>query len=98
MNRTVTPRSRAFTRRDFLRRSGLALGAAAVGPLIVPGRVLGLDGEVAPSNRITLGFIGTGRQAVYANIPGFLAEPDAQIVALCDVDSWRLKNASKRVE
>lgn len=73
-------------------------GAAWAAPLIVPGSVFGANGTVAPSNRITLGFIGTGRQAVYANIPGFLREPDAQAVAVCDVDSWRLDRAQRQVE
>ena len=50
---------RTTTRRTFLRRSLLAGGAAAL-PLIVPGRVLGRDGGVAPSNRIALGGIGIG--------------------------------------
>lgn len=68
----------------------------AFGPLIVPSRVLGRGG-VAPSNRITMGFIGTGRQATYANIPGFMNQPDAQIIAVCDVDSWRLAEARKKV-
>jgi predicted dehydrogenase len=98
MIKTMTsPSASKTSRRAFLRRMGLATGALAVGPLIVPSRVLGRGG-VAPSNRITLGFIGTGRQATYANIPGFINEPDAQIVALCDVDSWRLAEARKYVE
>ncbi len=70
----------------------------AAAPFIVPGHALGANATVAPSNRITIGFIGTGRQAVYANLPGFLKEPDAQVVAVCDVDSWRLENARKQVE
>ncbi len=63
--------------------------------MIAPASVLG---AIAPSNRITLGFIGTGRQATYANIPGFLNQPDAQTVAVCDVDSWRLEKAQRLVE
>src|SRR6266496_1978045 len=90
--------NRSLTRRAFVRRTALATGSTFAGPLIVPSRVLGLGGEVAPSNRITLGFIGTGRQATYANIPGFLREPDAQAVAVCDVDSWRLDQAHKQIE
>src|SRR6266496_1397158 len=87
-----------ISRRAFVRRTAIATGAAFTAPLIVPSRVLGLDGQVAPSNRITIGFIGTGRQATYANIPGFLREPDAQAVAVCDVDSWRLDQAHKQIE
>lgn len=94
----MTPHSSARTsRRTFLRRATLATTALAAGPMIVPARVLGLGGAVAPSNRITMGFIGTGRQATYANIPGFLSQPDAQIVAVCDVDSWRLEEARRQV-
>jgi predicted dehydrogenase len=90
--------NRPLTRRSFVRRAAVATGAAFAGPLIVPSRVLGLGGEVSPSNRITIGFIGTGRQATYANIPGFLRESDAQAVAVCDVDSWRLGQAQKQIE
>lgn len=81
-----------------MQRTATVMAAAAAGPLIVPGRVLGLDGGVAPSNRIAMGFIGTGRQSLNANIPGFLAQPDAQVVAVCDVDSWRLDGARQKVE
>lgn len=91
-------RRSASTRRAFLARLGGGLGAGLAGPLIVPGRVLGRDGGVAPSNRVAVGFVGTGRQAIYANIPGFLAEDDAQIVAVCDVDRWRMGRARERVE
>ncbi|MEI7728008.1 MAG: Gfo/Idh/MocA family oxidoreductase [Verrucomicrobiota bacterium] len=83
------------SRRAFLQTVS---AAAAVAPLVVPGRVLGLDGNVAPSNRITVGFIGTGRQTIYANIPGFLKEDDCQGVAVCDVDSWRMGVAKKNIE
>lgn len=86
-----------LTRRNFLKRTAISAVATAA-PLIVPGRVLGLEGQAAPSNRIRIGFLGTGRQAIYANLPGFLREPDAQVVAVCDVDSWRMEQARKQVE
>lgn len=86
------------SRRSFLQKVSLGAAAAAVAPMIIPGRVLGLDGQVSPSNRITVGFIGTGRQTVYANIPGFLKEPDCQCVAVCDVDSWRMNLAKNNIE
>jgi predicted dehydrogenase len=88
----------SMDRRGFLRRAATG-GAAILGmPLIVPGRVLGRDGGVAPSERITIGCLGTGRQAIHANIPGFLAERDARIVAVCDVDSWRSTRAQLAVD
>jgi myo-inositol 2-dehydrogenase/D-chiro-inositol 1-dehydrogenase len=42
--------------------------------------------------------IGVGRQAYYSNLKWFLAAADVQVVAVCDVDSWRLDNARKAVE
>jgi hypothetical protein len=42
--------------------------------------------------------IGMGRQAYYSNLKSFLAASDVQVVAVCDVDAWRLDNARKAVE
>ena len=71
------------------------LAAASTGPLILPARLYGAQ---APSNRITLGFIGTGRQAQGLNIPEFMAVPGVQVVAVCDVDSWRMEQAKALVD
>lgn len=76
-------------RRAFLGRACAAVAA----PLILPGRVLGANGTVAPSNRIALGFIGLGGHGVGVNLKSFMNLPDAQVVALCDVDSQRLGQA-----
>jgi hypothetical protein len=72
-----------------------ATGAALAGPTIIPARVFGAG---APSNRIAIGMIGMGRQAMGANLKPFLNSPDTQVVAVCDVDSWRLDRALKAVE
>ena len=76
----------------------LALGAAYVGPAYVPASVLGGEGKSSPANRITIGMMGMGRQATYANLQPFLAGPDTQVIAVCDVDAWRLEQARKKVE
>jgi myo-inositol 2-dehydrogenase / D-chiro-inositol 1-dehydrogenase len=86
-----------FSRRRFLQRAPLMAGAAFA-PMIVPRSVFGAAGTVAPSNRITIGFIGTGRQTIYANIPLLIREPDAQAVAVCDADSWRMETARKLID
>jgi predicted dehydrogenase len=83
-----------FNRRRFLKTSAAAVAA----PLIVPSSVFGADGATAPGNRITLGFIGTGDHGLNRNINGFIRYPDAQIVAVCDVDSQRRERAKKFVE
>ncbi len=82
------------SRRSFLKRSAAAaMGVAA--PMIAPSRVFGAE---APSKRITVGMIGVGRQARYANLPQLLASSEAQVVAVCDVDSWRVAQAKSFVE
>ncbi|MBN1344265.1 MAG: Gfo/Idh/MocA family oxidoreductase [Phycisphaerae bacterium] len=90
---------RTITRRGFLRDTGKAAGAAGAAlaaPYFVPGSALGKDGRAAPSNRITVGMIGLGRIVVYSNLKSFLTAPDCQIVALCDVDRWRLALSEDR--
>ncbi|MFD1145482.1 Gfo/Idh/MocA family protein [Larkinella insperata] len=98
-----------MNRRNFIKRSAVATAVLpAIGaPTIVPATVLGKN---APSNRITVGLIGTGRQGFGQNlqgtdltklgvrIPGWLDLPDAQVVAVCDVDRWRLDKAQKTVD
>ena len=74
-----------LSRRQFLFRT-TALTAGAIGfPYIVPGRALGLDGAVAPSNRIVMASIGTGGQGRY-DTQALASLPDVQYVAICDVD------------
>jgi myo-inositol 2-dehydrogenase/D-chiro-inositol 1-dehydrogenase len=73
------------TRREVLTQvAGATLGLAAF-PAIVPASALGRGGQVAPSNRITLGIIGTGNQG-FNDIRGFLGDARVQIVAVCDVN------------
>jgi myo-inositol 2-dehydrogenase/D-chiro-inositol 1-dehydrogenase len=86
-----------FTRRQFLGTTA-ALGTACAAPAVLPSVALGRDGTPAPSARITVGMIGVGRQAKFYNLPQFLGMPDVQVVAVCDVDAWRLANAQQQVE
>ena len=50
--------------------------------------------QKAPSERITLGCIGTGTQGRYLQ-QNFLNQPDAQVVAVCDVDRTRPEHHKK---
>ena len=58
-------------------------GAVATGIAILPRHVLGGPGFVAPSEKITLAHIGCGAQG-HRELPGLLAMPEVQIVAVCD--------------
>ena len=81
-----------YSRRTFLRQSAAAAGAMAM-PAIIPSTARGADGRTAPSNRITVGFIGTGDHGTHWNLPPYLKHPSAQVVAVCDVDNNRLLRA-----
>lgn len=80
-------------RRQFLPRAA----AAAVAPLIVPGRVLGLNGTVAPSNRLVFANIGIGPRARYV-MPNFLAQPDIVFRAVSDCRRDRMKSAKEMID
>ncbi|MGV8090400.1 MAG: Gfo/Idh/MocA family oxidoreductase [Mangrovibacterium sp.] len=82
------------TRRTFLKNTALGTAGTLVVPTILPSRVFG---SPAPSNRINVAVIGCGRQSVAPNIPQLLASKHAQVVGVCDVDTWRLANAQKQV-
>ncbi len=71
----------AISRRTFLGQTA----AAAVGFSIVPRRVLGGAGHVAPSDKVNIAFIGVGAQGLRVMLH-FLHEPDVQGVAVCDVN------------
>lgn len=82
-------------RREFLRRGAMATAAVAA-PMIIPATALGRGGRPAPSNRITMGCIGVGSQGT-SNMQGFLKFPEAQIVAVCDVDKAHRDGAANMV-
>src|SRR6185369_8142955 len=65
-------------RRKFL---GSAAGAAAF--TILPRHVLARSGEVPPSDKINLAYIGTGTQGLRELLP-MLASPEIQVVSVCD--------------
>lgn len=84
--------SHRFTRRQFLKASA-ALAVAA--PAILPSSVWGA--AKGPNDRITLGFIGMGKQNS-GLLNGFIHNKSTQVVAVCDVDTTRRENAKKTVE
>lgn len=57
--------------------------SAAIGFTIVPRHVLGGGDFVAPSDKITLAYIGVGTQGIRELLP-MLAVPQIQVVAVCD--------------
>ncbi len=88
----------SLTRRKFLdlsARTVIVSGAAAVGfPTIVPASVFG---KSAPSNRINIGAIGTGRISRDHDMPGVWQYDTARIIAVCDLDTRRVAEAKTLV-
>lgn len=76
-----------WTRRQML-RSAAAAGASLALPYLLPGRVLGLDGTVAPSERIVMAGLGIGPRG-QADMRNFLQNADAQCIAVCDTREER---------
>jgi predicted dehydrogenase len=75
--------SKKVKRRNFLKKSSLlAVTSVLAAPSIVPFSVFGSN---SPSNRITIGSIGTGGMGT-GNLRGFLNQPSAKVLAVCDVD------------
>jgi hypothetical protein len=100
----MKPRT-VLTRRKFLRWSAGAIGATVAAPAIIPASALGRDGVKAPSERITMGFIGVGTQGgghllggawTYLT-GGYAARGDVQVLAVCDVWRDRRERAQLRV-
>lgn len=83
------------TRRDFLKRSITAGLGMFIAPTIVPASVFGPH---APSNRINIGAIGTGRISRDHDMPGVWKYDDVRIIAAADVDANRVADAKKLVE
>ncbi len=69
----------AYSRRKFLGQT-----AALSAFFILPRHVLGGKGFIAPSDRLNLGFIGAGRQAITLQ-KAFIASDDVIISAVTDV-------------
>ena len=85
------------SRRKFLKNSiAASAGTLAAGtfPLIVPASVFGKN---APSNRINVGAIGTGRISRIHDMPEVMKHDSARIMAVCDLDINRANDAKDLV-
>ncbi|MCK4293261.1 MAG: Gfo/Idh/MocA family oxidoreductase [Planctomycetes bacterium] len=77
-------RNNDINRRQFFKKLGGGVATAIGFPYIVSSMALGKAGNVAPSNRITMGSIGVGGMGTN-NMRAFLSQGDVQVVAVCDV-------------
>jgi hypothetical protein len=75
--------SKKINRREFLGSAA----AASLAMTIVPRQVLGGPGYVAPSDKLTLGYIGCGTQGM-REMTGLIANPNLQMVAVADPNKF----------
>lgn len=92
-------RKSTLSRRKFLASSAKTTIVSSLAlssfPSIVPSTVFGKN---APSNRITVGAVGTGRISRGHDMPGVWRNDYAQIVAVCDLDKKRADDAKVLVD
>lgn len=95
----------SVTRRDFLRRAAVAASATLAVPTLVPVSVLGRNGTLPPSERITMGFIGVGGQGgghllggAWTYVAGgYAGRKEVQVLAVCDTWRDRRERACQKV-
>jgi hypothetical protein len=75
--------AKKLNRRKFIGNSVVASIAAT----IVPRHVLGGKGYVAPSDKLTMAYIGCGTQGIRELID-LLKNPKVQIVSVCDPNKF----------
>lgn len=83
---------KGMNRRNFLGLSAVGFTGLTILPSYVINGV-----RVAPSDRVLMGTIGLGRQAL-SDFRGFSACPGLQVVACCDVDALKQARYKKTVE
>lgn len=76
-----------MNRRKFLSAGAVSAAALAV-PMLVPAKSIGADGEVSPSNRLTMGGLGLGPRGT-SDLGNFLPNKDVQFVAIADCQKSR---------
>lgn len=85
-----------LSRRGFLKRAA-ATGTAVAAPMVIPGSALGLDGAVAPSERIVMGGLGVGNRG-RTDLACFLKSPAVQFITDCDAQKSRGMLVKKMVD
>ena len=75
--------TKTLNRRAFLLSSSVAL----TGITIIPRNVLGGSGNIAPSDKLTLAYIGCGARGL-GELIELVSNSQVQIVAVCDPENY----------
>ena len=82
-------------RRNFIKKTSIASATTFLAPTILPS---GIFGKTTANKKINIGQIGCGRIARDHDMPGVMQYDNARLIAVCDVDSKRMKDAKILVE
>lgn len=82
-------------RRNFIKKTAAGSAATLFIPTILPSNVLG---QTWANKKINVGQIGCGRIARDHDMPGVMQYDNARMIAVCDVDSNRAKDAKTLVQ
>jgi len=85
-----------WTRRQFIKGATTAAGSIVAAPWVITSTALGAQGRAPAGERIVMGVIGVGGRARRV-MDTFMAEPDVQIVAVCDVNRERRQAGRDKV-
>jgi predicted dehydrogenase len=85
-------KNKGLSRRNFLGLSAVGLTGFTILPSYMINGI-----RVAPSDRVLMGTIGLGRQAL-SDFSGFAGVTGLQVVACCDVDTIKQQRFKKRIE
>lgn len=83
-----------LSRRRFLAGT---LAASAVSPLVVPSAVLGKEGQLPPSERITIAVFGVGNRGRHS-LGAMRPLPDHQVVAIAEARRDRGESGCQMTE
>ncbi|MFC2124821.1 Gfo/Idh/MocA family protein [Bacteroidota bacterium] len=84
-------------RRKFIKKVLSASAGLITIPTIIPPHVLGLNARTAPSDRINMGFIGTGQMGT-GHVRSFIGYEDVKAIAICDVRREHRDRAKKHID
>jgi len=85
-----------ISRRKFLSRTAALSGTIAM-PWIIPASVRSANGNLASSERITVGLIGKGIMGS-GHLRRLAGDREVQVLAVCDVDRLRRENGKRLVD
>jgi predicted dehydrogenase len=94
MKETKKNKKAGFNRRRFIKTGLSGTAGAFFAPTILPDL---LSAHTGVNDKINIGCIGVGRMGK-GDLTDILPFDEIKVIAVCDVDAWRLENAKKQVE